>query len=69
MVRHCSSGLRIDLTPACGTASAGRDLGSAEILQIAYFGKDQIVHFLDLLDSEEVMDKVSAFRQMGMMDP
>ena len=39
------------------------------LLQIAYFGKDQIEHFLELLDSEEVMDKVSAFRQMGMMDP
>jgi len=67
MVRHRSSGLRIDFTPACGTASAGRDLGSAEILQIAYFGKDQIEHFLDPLDSEDVMNKLSAFRQMGMM--
>ena len=68
MVRQRSSGLRIDFT-ACGTDPAGRDLGSAEILQIAYFGKDQIEHFMDLLDSEEVMDKLSAFRQMGMMDP
>ena len=48
-------------------ASAGRDFGSAEILQIAYFGKDQIEHFLDPLDSEDVMNKLSAFRQMGMM--
>ena len=43
------------------------DIGWA-LLQIVYFGKDQI-DFLDLLDSEEVMDKLSAFRQMGMMDP
>ena len=44
------------------------DIGWA-LLQIVYFGKDQIEHFLDLIDSEEVMDKLSAFRQMGMMNP
>jgi len=49
-------------------ANPDDDIGWA-LLQIVYFGKDQIEHFLDLLDSEEVMDKLSAFRQMGMMDP